>query len=519
MAHITKTDSGEKDMKTVVTNPVLRMDYPDPEVIRVGDSFYMTTTSTHFMPGVPIMKSKDLKNWEVISYLYDTFSDCEAHKLENGKSIYGAGAWATSMRYHKGKYYVCFNCNDRKQTYIYCTENIEDGVWQRSVIKGMHHDPSLLFDTDGRVYLVYGNGTIWIQELEENCSDIRQDGIHQILIDTPQVEGLNCEGSHFQYIDGKYYLFLIQWPKGRRRIQWCYRSDTLLGAYEGRILLDDCMEYGNEGVAQGGVFDTPAGEWYAMLFQDRGAVGRCPVLVRVTWKDGWPELGRKGKVEKQLEVDLEENLHISKKGESKSLHIPQQMDSMWEWNHNPDKDAFSVAERKGWLRLKNKNPASELERARNILTLRTIEPWCCGEVLLDTEGMKENELAGCAAFQNTYGYIGIRIGNSGARTIVQGICEDHRKDGTAIVREESLEEIKGKKVYLRIIFDFRERRDRAWFEYSEDNEIWKAGKRYLQMNYQLEHFAGYRFALFSFGEENQEGYADFQFLAMEQKEK
>ena len=280
----------EVKMKNIVHNPVINLDYPDPEVIRVGDTYYMTTTSVHFTPAIPILRSRDLKHWNIVSYVSDIIEDNETHRLENNKNAYGNGVWATTLRYHKGRFYLMFNCNEEKNTYVYQTGDIENGLWEKTILPGMHHDLSLFFDDDGRVYIIYGNGTIYITELTADLSAVKPDGVNQILVETPEEPGLKCEGSHFYKINGKYYLFLISWPvRGSgRRLEWCYRCDALLGKYEGKKLLDSSMGYYNNGVAQGGIFDTVNGDWYAMLFQDRFSAGRFPVLQSVTWKDGWP---------------------------------------------------------------------------------------------------------------------------------------------------------------------------------------------------------------------------------------
>ena len=194
----------EVKMKNIVHNPVINLDYPDPEVIRVGDTYYMTTTSVHFTPAIPILRSRDLKHWNIVSYVTDIIEDNETHRLENNKNAYGNGVWATTLRYHKGRFYLMFNCNEEKNTYVYQTGDIENGLWEKTILPGMHHDLSLFFDDDGRVYIIYGNGTIYITELTADLSAVKPDGVNQILVETPEEPGLKCEGSHFYKINGKY---------------------------------------------------------------------------------------------------------------------------------------------------------------------------------------------------------------------------------------------------------------------------------------------------------------------------
>jgi beta-xylosidase len=276
-------------------NPFIWADVPDPDVIRVGDAYYMTSTTMHMNPGVPIMKSYDLVNWELVNYVYDILADNDAQALRNEKSNYGQGSWASSLRYHKGKFYVAFASYDTGKTYIYQTANIEKGPWTHATLDGVYHDMSLLFDNDDRVYMIYGGGDIRAIELTADATAIKPGGLNKIIIPDassvagPEV-GLPAEGAHIQKINGKYYVFTITWPKDGMRTELVHRADSIDGDYEGRVALRD------QGVAQGGIVDTVDGKWYAMLFGDRGAVGRIPYLVPVEWQDGWPVFGIDGKV-------------------------------------------------------------------------------------------------------------------------------------------------------------------------------------------------------------------------------
>ena len=137
--------------RTVVTtqNPVIYGDVPDPDVIRVGDDYYMTSTTMHLIPGVPVMHSTDLVNWEIVSYLYDQLEDNDKANLTNGEHSYGGGSWASSIKFAKGQYHVCFIANEQHKTYIYHTEDIESGQWTRDVFDMVFHDPALFVDDDG----------------------------------------------------------------------------------------------------------------------------------------------------------------------------------------------------------------------------------------------------------------------------------------------------------------------------------------------------------------------------------
>jgi len=291
-----------QDVNPTAQNPIIWADVPDPSVIRVGDTYYMTSTTMHMNPGVPIMKSTNLVDWEIVNYVYDILGTGEAQTLSNGQNEYGKGSWASSLAYHDGVFYVAFSSQTMGKTFIFRTKDIENGPWERSVID-FTHDMSLLFDDDGRVYLVHGGGDIRVLELTADATAIKAGGLNQVIIPNASAVAspnviLAAEGAHIHKINGKYYIFLITWPSGGMRTQICYRADNITGPWEGRVVLAD------SGIAQGGIVDTPDGEWYAILFGDRGAVGRIPYLVPVTWEDGWPVFGVNGKVPKDTGIPL-----------------------------------------------------------------------------------------------------------------------------------------------------------------------------------------------------------------------
>ena len=138
--------------KVTGINPVIYSDYPDADVIRVGDTYFMVSTTMHFMPGCVILRSYDLLHWEIASYVYERLEETPGQCLADNKGVYGKGMWAASIRYYEGTFYVCFVANDTGKTYLYRATDI-NGPWKRNYIEGFFHDSSLLFDDDGRVYI------------------------------------------------------------------------------------------------------------------------------------------------------------------------------------------------------------------------------------------------------------------------------------------------------------------------------------------------------------------------------
>jgi beta-xylosidase len=494
------------DPPGVATNPIMYADVPDMAMIRVGGVYYMSSTTAHFNPGVPIMKSTDLVNWKIVNYAYQTLGNADNLSLNNGKSNYSEGSWASSLRYHDGIFYCTTFSLATNKTYIYSTRDIEKGPWKTSVIDRRFHDHSLVFD-GGRAYLIYGGGTLRIIELTSDASAIKHGGIDQVLIRNPSAVagpniGLPAEGSQLLKHDGKYYLFNICWPRGGMRTVIVHRADNLLGPYEGRIAFQD------KGVAQGSLIDTPDGRWFAYLFRDMGAVGRVPYLLPAQWKDGWPVIGVDGKVPNTIEGlpasrGLIPGIVASDDFETKPGDPPLPL--VWQWNHNPDNQLWSVSARPGFLRLMTGRTDPGLFSARNTLTQRTIGPECTGSTRIDTSHMKDGDFAGLCLFQKRYGIVGVKI--EGNKTNI--VMASAETDAPAVIQSVPLA---SSTVCLRADCDFRNQADTAHFYYSLDGQSWHPIGKPLKMIYSLAHFVGYRFGLFNFATKNPGGFADFDYF-------
>ena len=187
-----------------VSNPIIWMDFPDPDVIRVNDTYYMISTTMHLMPGGVILRSYDLAHWEIVTYLYDNLEDSPGARLEDGKGIYSAGMWAATLRYNEGRFYVIFVSNDIRQqqkSFLFTSESI-NGPWEKTKIDGFYHDCSLLFDR-GKPWIVSGNGQLWLTEMKKDLSGPEPDGIHKMIVNDTEGVTLRSEGSHLYYINGK----------------------------------------------------------------------------------------------------------------------------------------------------------------------------------------------------------------------------------------------------------------------------------------------------------------------------
>lgn len=545
------------------TNPIVWADIPDPDVVRVGDAYYMSSTTMYFCPGCPIMKSTDLVNWKIVNYVYDTLDDSDSMTLRNGRHAYGKGSWASSIRLHNETFYVTFVANNTGKTYIYQTEDIENGPWRRYVLDGIFHDMSLLFDDDGRVFMVYGGKTIRVIELTSDATAIKPGGMNKVIIENANENiggggGLGAEGAHIYKLNGMYYIFLIAWPPppegSGKRIELCYRADSIDGKYEGKVVFDSDVGSVKAGVAQGGIVDTPNGDWYALLFQDHGSVGRIPCLIPVRWENNWPVFGIDGKAPENAPMpalgserfsvvisdefdqrdvvrdftpvnDLTYKSSNSVKGEND--HNGSNLALEWQWNHNPDNNNWSLTQRPGYLRLTTGTVCKSLTDARNTLTQRTFGPECSGVVSIDVSNMKDGDYAGLAALQDQHGFVGVKMAD-GAKYIIMansyverpvmppppGAGGRPRRGYEIGIPAPEIESIPLKQniVYLKIDFDFKNMNDKANFYYSLDGENWSKIGNTLSMSYRLSHFVGYRFALFNFATIETGGYVDFDYF-------
>lgn len=486
----------------LAVNPLTYTDIPDNDVIRVGEDYYMVSTTMYFCPGAPIMHSRDLVHWRIVSYIYDVLEDDDIYNLRGGKNAYGAGQWATSLRYHDGVYYALFVSNDQKKSYLFRTRDVVNGPWERTVFEDdFFHDPGLLFDGD-RLFVVYGNGDLKLAELAPDGSAVI--GEPKVIVRAPKWRmGLRAEGCHFYKIGDYYYIVEIDWPKGGIRQATCWRSARIDGPYRRKVVLKGTLD-GREkdGIAQGPIVDTPAGEWYAIQFQDHGAVGRIPTLQPVTWEDGWPVMGKDGRPVQTLGVPLPADpagnyVWASDEFDTDSLAL------VWQWNHKNPGD-WSLTDRPGWLLL-NAHPGETLSQTLGTLTQRTVGPRCVSEVRLDASALGVGTEAGLCAFQSQSARIGVI----------------READGFALVAREKEEEVfrmavpeQNGPVGLRIRYVFTPREpgdqsDTAFLGYTLDGEHWTELDYTLRMQYTLDYFTGYRSALYCMGPSGQAGFDYF----------
>lgn len=515
------------------TNPLFYDEFSDPDIIRVGEDYYLAGTTMHSVPGLVVLHSKDLVNWEFSSYCFDRFDDSDDFNLRNGKEAYGQGIWAPAIRYHNGKFYIFSNINGHGlQVFI---SDSAKGPWKHHQIKGDIYDLSVLFDDDGKIYAIHKYGNVTVTELKPDLSG-PVEGSSKVVIPEGNAMG---EGHHIYKINGMYYILSADYsPMGRMQ---CARSKSIWGPYEtcviseresfgysaawtvnnvglGRPVPEDGFKFKNNKpsdetlicstIHQGGIVQALDGKWWGVSMQDFNAVGRTVCLSPVTWVDGWPYFG------------LEKNLGRSPRTWFKPNNVVKTpvatydryddfsgktFKPIWQWNHNPNDKMWSLnKERKGWLRL-HSLPAKQLLWAKNSLTQRAIGPVSYTSVKLDASKLKAGDEAGLGAINMPYASLGVVKTDKDLALR----CYDQNTN------KEVVQPLDKKVVWLRLWGDYD--KSQLQYSYSLDGKNWENIGEQMISPYQLKTFQGVRVALYAFNKKNVNGgVADFDNFKVEE---
>ena len=489
-------------------NPVIFGDYPDPDVVRVGDTYYFASTTMHNFPGCTLLKSKDLVNWEYCSQPLDQLSSNDNYNLQNGQNAYSKGMWACAIAYNKGKFYILINGNDAGGFLL--TASDPEGPWEKKKLDRIYYDPGMLFDGD-KVYIVCGINKITICQLDRNFNFESS----QVVIER---EGTGLEGSHLYKIGDYYYIYSTYggYPTG----QTIFRSQNIWGPYEEKQLLDKYINGKANTVHQGALIDTPdGGEWWTLLMEDLGPMGRMPNLQPVTWSDGWPVIGNNG-VPYTSHAKPNTGTYTPRKALPTNDNFRSYPINMqWEWNHNPDNGAWSLFERPGWLRMKTSGSADRLTQARNMLTQRifayhdkTTTP-STGTVCIDVSGLEEGDRAGICILQDPYAAIAVEM-KDGQKRLVWWQDQYTDNEGFTPAEVTQAVDITDNVIYLRASITYGTGKTK--FFYSLDNKTFTAFGEQTDMEYNLSIFVGTRFGIFCYNtQDGSEGYADFDWFSTE----
>lgn len=392
------------------TNPVLNADYSDPDVCAVGEDYYLTASSFAHTPGLPILHSRDLVNWEIIGHaLQSQFPDSIAPQ-------HGNGVWAPCIRYHNGEYYIYWGDPDRG-VYMVKTKDPR-GKWDDPICviagKGMI-DTSPLWDDDGRCYLVNGwansrcgfNSVLTVRELSA-------DGTKAISNPTIVFDGGNknhtTEGPKFYKRNGYYWIMC---PAGGVEQGWqlAMRSKSPYGPYEAKTVMAQGKTNIN-GPHQGGWVHTPYGEDWFLHFQDRGAYGRVVWLQPVDWQSGWPIMGKKGEPLKTYKKPKSSSTTIVNPQESDEFNSPK-LGLQWQWEGDYQQ-TYGMPTADGFFRLFTYRhlPTSNLWDVPSMLLQKTPADVFTATTKLRLAAKAENQYGGIVMMGRNYSCLVVeRVGN------------------------------------------------------------------------------------------------------------
>ncbi len=482
--HAWQSDNGDGTF----TNPPLFADYPDPDIIRVGDDFYFATTTFANSPGLTILHSLDLVNWEIVSHVIPRLDGREQYDLKNG-SAYRAGVFAPSLRYHDGMFYIAVT-SVNQNTRVYYSKNIR-GPWQFHELDRPAFDPGLFIESDGTGYIATSGS--W-------------DG-HVMLLK------LNTDFSKIVEARGIFYYKGVEGSKVIKRGDWyyifdalpaklgltCSRATNIFGPYETIESLDDRM-----GGHQGAIVDLPDGGWYGFVMKDCGAIGRMTCLSPIFWTNNWPLWGTPdapGRVPATARKPIQ-GKPVCQPATSDDFGSPM-LGLQWQWNHNPDNTRWSLTERPGFLRLRP-TVATNFWLARNTLTQKGQGPWSRGVVKLDLRNLKPGTSCGFGTLGKVNGHIAVHCGDDGRMTLAMNVIVDGGPSETRVTTGP----MPAADIFLRTDLDFV--RNRGTCSYSLDEKQWTTlgGEFNLAFDWRTGTFQGEQFAIFCFNPQPGDGFVD-----------
>lgn len=397
-------------------NPIIYADYSDPDVVRVGDDYYMVASSFTCAPGIPVLHSRDLVHWTIINHVYESLPGSNYQRPNHGQ-----GSWAPSIRYRDGRFMVYF-CTPKEGLFVAYTDDPR-GKWTLKHILNVAQweDPCPFWDDDGKAYLIHSKlcgGPAILHRMSDDGLELLDDG--QVVYWDEEANPV-LEGLKMMKRNGWYYILA---PAGGVATGWqsVLRSRNIYGPYESRKVLEEGN--GINGPHQGGLVDTPYGEWWFIHFQSTPAFGRIVHLQPARWEEDWPLMG----------VDIDNDgcgepvlaYRMPRSAGRAGTCVPQTSDDFsspalgkqWQWMAAPQDKWYSLTEREGHIRLYAASVPEEdgnLHYAGNLLLQKTPAPNFCATAEVDASGLAGKERCGLIMMGNTHTYLSIERSGEGFR--------------------------------------------------------------------------------------------------------
>lgn len=488
-AQVWRSDQGDGTYR----NPVLYADYPDPDIIRVGQDFYFVSTTFVNAPAIVILHSRDLVNWTIATHVQPRLDGSARYDLKEGGD-YRRGFYAASLRHHRGQFFLVVTPVGQK-TRIYRAASIT-GPWTYITLDRAAFDPGLFFDDDGTGYIVTAegsDGTVTLLTLNADYSAVKQARV--ILYN----EG--AEGSHLLKRNGWYYLFNAV---PRRLSMTISRARSLDGPWEIRRSISTRDGTGGH---QGALVDLADGRWFGFVMYDAGAIGRMTNISPVHWVDDWPVWGTP-------DAPNRVPARAAKPVMGQPFAEPASSDDFsgstlgqqWGWNHNPDDTRWSLTARPGWLRL-GATAADNIWLARNTLTQKAQGPAARAVAQVDLAGIRAGDICGFGTFGKYSAQLSVVGQPGGTRALTMRVTDATIEGPRVTIREPAIP-IKATRLWLRTDTDFVRNIGRV--AYSIDGRRWQevGGPFPLAFDWRTGTFQGEQLALSCYNPRGGAGYLD-----------
>ena len=478
-------------------NPVLYADYPDPDIIRVNTNFYMISTTFADSPGINVLESPDLVNWQIISHCCTNLDWSPLYNMVGG-TAYRQGFWASSLRYYNGTFYVVANPVGINARIYYATNAA--GPWQYYQLNQGLYDPGLLIDTNGIGYIFYGYSPQQsVATLNANFSQIVSVSNNVVLS--------GGEGSHAVRVGNYYYLFNANpgvWPYQLL----CARATNIFGPWQTNFVCTDEIRGGHQGSIVD--LDNSGTNYYGFVMKDCGAIGRMTYMCPIVWSNNWPiwgSLNAAGYVPAVTNKPIlgQPLLQPATSDEFTNTTLGLQ----WQWNHNPDNTKWSLTARPGYLRLMP-TQATNFWVARNTLTQKGQGPWSRGEISLDVSHLQPGDICGFGTLGMTNGQIAVNCDQYGNKYLRMNVIVPTTNSPGLSVSQTSYGRVPvtGTNLYLRVDMDFNASLGTCSYSFDDTNWATLGGQFNLAYDISVSTFQGEKYVIFCYNPSLGSGYVD-----------
>ncbi|KMT65655.1 glycoside hydrolase 43 family protein [Catenovulum maritimum] len=445
------------------TNPILHIDYSDPDVVAVGSNYYMTASSFNAAPGLPILHSTDLVNWQLINYALPL----QIPTVHYDTPRHGEGVWAPNIRFHAGKYWIFYPDPDFG---IYVTTAKDPAAtWSepKLILKGKGIiDPTPLWDHDGQAYLLHAwaksragfNNVLSLREMSNDASWVSNE--YKNIVDGHKLKHFRTiEGPKFYQRNGYYYIFA---PAGGVDLGWqtVFRAKNIEGPYEAKVVMEQGRSRTN-GPHQGAWIHTEQNEDWFIHFQAKKAYGRITHLQPMRWVSDWPIIGidadNDGIGQPVARFIKPKTLFPSAKNQLKTTDefTSDGLNLQWQWNANPKADWYSLTENPGYIRLyaqdKVKTTGDNLWMTPSLLVQKLPAESFEAIAKFQFSANKAGMQAGLSIFGEDYAWIGISENQSGEHEIVFMHCHGARKGCDEKQQEKQVAKLTTNEIELRVL--------------------------------------------------------------------